>query len=242
MQFSAITIYDTEGNSYHFQNATGTLVASDTRQHRKAFQIEGTTHGDPVQGKTPCRDEQSNATFLRDVAKIFANGGTFNGTVASRLREIADTVEGLSGMVLRSKKEKPPLGIQPRHLWNEERLRVIDEAIVRYVAEHRSIPPEWLSERDLLMKKIPSIGRCERTKPSVEVFKRDVNELLDGQPIWVRDSEMSEWVPRHFARAAQGGVYCYQYGRSKHGAGKRDSFTHWGLFTTTDPALDQGTK
>jgi len=62
--------------------------------------------------------------------------------------------------------------------------------------------------------------------------------VRDGQAIWVRDSEEGEWVPRHFARLAQGGIYCYQYGKSKHSSMVRGgdvTHCHWRHFRTTDP-------
>ena len=62
-------------------------------------------------------------------------------------------------------------------------------------------------------------------------------ELEDGQPIWVRDSEVGEWRPRHFARRGQkAGVYCYDNGTTAHT--NTTGATHWKYFRTTDPALD----
>ena len=64
-------------------------------------------------------------------------------------------------------------------------------------------------------------------------------ELVDGQPIWVRDLEVGEWKPRHSAHCAEGGgVYCYWNGRTKHSSAGEKHVTHWQHFRTTDPALD----
>ena len=48
------------------------------------------------------------------------------------------------------RKRKPPLGLIPRHLWqnkkNAERLNDVSEAIGRYVKAGLRIPIEWLEE------------------------------------------------------------------------------------------------
>lgn len=46
---------------------------------------------------------------------------------------------------------KPPMGLIPRFVVEERRLRDIDAAIGRYVAHLMPIPPEWLDEREYLL-------------------------------------------------------------------------------------------
>lgn len=41
---------------------------------------------------------------------------------------------------------KPPLGIKPRNLHDEERANALDEAIVRYLNEDLPVPIEWVQE------------------------------------------------------------------------------------------------
>jgi hypothetical protein len=41
----------------------------------------------------------------------------------------------------------PPLGIKPKVLWVEERLKDLDNAIVRYVGMNYDVPQEWIRER-----------------------------------------------------------------------------------------------
>lgn len=45
---------------------------------------------------------------------------------------------------------KPPLGLVPRFIRDEQRLAEIDAAIGRYVAALYPIPGDWLRERDAL--------------------------------------------------------------------------------------------
>ena len=47
--------------------------------------------------------------------------------------------------------KKPPLGIMPRELWEERRIREILAAMKRYEKENVPIPQEWARElRDLI--------------------------------------------------------------------------------------------
>lgn len=48
---------------------------------------------------------------------------------------------------------KPPLGIMPRHLWEEKRMIHIAEAIKRYAEVGKAIPQEWVDEYNELAKK-----------------------------------------------------------------------------------------
>ena len=56
---------------------------------------------------------KSNVAFLNDVAKNLAYGGTFDEMDVSRLREVADTIEGLIYLASPSKSKKPSLGSTP---------------------------------------------------------------------------------------------------------------------------------
>ncbi|MER2057169.1 MAG: hypothetical protein ABTA16_00015 [Niallia sp.] len=47
---------------------------------------------------------------------------------------------------------KPPIGLIPKHIISEQRLRDIDSAIERYMEVKRSIPIEWIEERNELIK------------------------------------------------------------------------------------------
>ena len=85
--------------------------------------------------------------------------------------------------------------------------------------------------------KNPSLFHANQGK--IEFDTDEPIELVDGQPIWVRDSETHEWKPRHSAHCAEGGgVYCYWNGRTKHSSAGEKNVTHWQHFRTTDPALD----
>jgi len=42
--------------------------------------------------------------------------------------------------------ERSPLGLAPKFIWKEERLKSVKEAIHRYVDNHMSLPCEWVSE------------------------------------------------------------------------------------------------
>lgn len=49
--------------------------------------------------------------------------------------------------------ERPPLGLRPRIIADEQRLQEIKEAIMRFMAADRSIPQEWLDEYNELVAK-----------------------------------------------------------------------------------------
>ena len=49
---------------------------------------------------------------------------------------------------------KPPLGIKPRFIWEEERIIEIKSAVFRYTEADRKVPVEWIEEyNDLVSKK-----------------------------------------------------------------------------------------
>lgn len=49
-------------------------------------------------------------------------------------------------------KKRPPLGLIPKHLWDEERLEQIEEAIHRYRNAGHPVPFEWEQEKMELEK------------------------------------------------------------------------------------------
>jgi hypothetical protein len=49
--------------------------------------------------------------------------------------------------------QQPPIGIMPRYIWDEIRLRELAAAISRYVAVYRPVPAEWIEEYNELLKR-----------------------------------------------------------------------------------------
>jgi len=47
---------------------------------------------------------------------------------------------------------KPPLGLKPRYIVEEQRLAEINEAVVRYIDANYTIPSEWLKEREEIIE------------------------------------------------------------------------------------------
>lgn len=50
--------------------------------------------------------------------------------------------------------DKPPLGILPRWILDEHRLKHIDDAMVRYAIAEKRIPQEWRDERDEIVARL----------------------------------------------------------------------------------------
>jgi hypothetical protein len=44
------------------------------------------------------------------------------------------------------KEEKPPIGIKPREIHDQERALEVSAAVHRYIAANRRVPREWLLE------------------------------------------------------------------------------------------------
>ena len=87
--------------------------------------------------------------------------------------------------------------------------------------------------------KSPSLFHANQGK--IEFDTDEPIELVDGQPIWVRNFETDSWTPRHFkCHAKKVGVHCYWNGQSKHSCNAGS--THWQHFRTTDPALDEASQ
>lgn len=47
----------------------------------------------------------------------------------------------------------PPIGVIPRNLHEERRMKELDSAIMRYISAHMLIPLEWLEERNELLER-----------------------------------------------------------------------------------------
>nr|BDD48131.1 hypothetical protein 47 [Balneolaceae bacterium] len=50
--------------------------------------------------------------------------------------------------------DKPPIGITPRFLWIEDRLKELNQAIDRYAEADKDIPAKWIRERNELINKL----------------------------------------------------------------------------------------
>lgn len=50
-------------------------------------------------------------------------------------------------------ESKPPIGVKPRYIHDEQRSRDLTEAIVRYLNEGLTIPSEWVDEYNELKHK-----------------------------------------------------------------------------------------
>lgn len=63
--------------------------------------------------------------------------------------------------------ERPPLGLRPRIIAEEQRLQEIKEAIMRFMTANREIPQEWVAEYNELATKgsvcdAPTYSRRQR--------------------------------------------------------------------------------
>ena len=54
--------------------------------------------------------------------------------------------DGHSAVIWREPEEKPPLGLRPRSIVAALRIQEILEAMHRYAATSKRIPPEWIAE------------------------------------------------------------------------------------------------
>lgn len=50
-------------------------------------------------------------------------------------------------------ERKPPLGLKPRNIFEEERIHEIFQAMMRYRQSHQEIPEEWIEEFNDLMRR-----------------------------------------------------------------------------------------
>lgn len=49
--------------------------------------------------------------------------------------------------------EKPPIGLRPKYIADEQRHNEVKEAIHRYINNNRPIPAEWIEEYNSFLKK-----------------------------------------------------------------------------------------
>lgn len=49
-------------------------------------------------------------------------------------------------------QRKPPRGLTPRFIWDGQRLKEINDAILRYKAAKKEVPPAWVTERNSLRR------------------------------------------------------------------------------------------
>lgn len=50
-------------------------------------------------------------------------------------------------------ERKPPLGLKPRNIFEEERIHEIFQAMMRYKQAHKEIPEEWIEEFNDLIRR-----------------------------------------------------------------------------------------
>ena len=66
-----------------------------------------------------------------------------------------------------SEIEKSPVGLRPRFIVVEERIREIQEALQRYVSANKAVPAEWLVELNEHTQFLSRDLSPERSKPVV---------------------------------------------------------------------------
>ena len=49
-------------------------------------------------------------------------------------------------------KQKPPLGLMPKHIWEECRAWDVMRAVGRYAAISKPVPTEWLEELEYKLR------------------------------------------------------------------------------------------
>jgi hypothetical protein len=55
--------------------------------------------------------------------------------------------------------ERPPLGLTPRWIWDEHRMKEIKKAMKRYTIKGKRIPQEWTNEyNELTQRKNDKLG------------------------------------------------------------------------------------
>jgi hypothetical protein len=83
------------------------------------------------------------------------------------------------------------------------------------------------SSSDLFKGAKPSLPKTDWTKVAVDT------------PIWVREEYMEKWVPRHFAKYANGFVYAFKDGRTSHSKCPANTLgtseSAWDKATLTNP-------
>jgi len=84
----------------------------------------------------------------------------------SSVSDICDTCKNDLEELSRKVKGKPPLGLEPKEVWNYKRMCEIIKAMDRYIQNVRKIPIEWVEEYNELVNSIDS-----RYLPQIEQSK-----------------------------------------------------------------------
>ena len=58
--------------------------------------------------------------------------------------------------------QKPPLGLRPKSIVNEHRVKEISEAISRYTSAHYALPLEWIQEYNELVDELAEEKQSRR--------------------------------------------------------------------------------
>lgn len=91
-----------------------------------------------------------NIQHARKCLQTLSSCGQFNDGYAAiqELTAFVDEVELslLPKAICPAKKEKPPLGLTPRHIHLENRQHDIIDALTRYAASRKPLPQAWLQE------------------------------------------------------------------------------------------------
>ena len=82
--------------------------------------------------------------FTEEVEKLFKV--KFNKNIISK------DIDAIFNQNQKIKVEKPPLGLMPRYLYNEQRFQEIYSAISRYYQAGKAIPIEWIEEYNDISK------------------------------------------------------------------------------------------
>ena len=100
-----------------------------------------------------CGNEVSSQSELLtvDLIRIFQDSGTFNSYCSFALCK--DCIEDVTKFIGTAKHTKPPLGLVPRFIRDEERVSEILEAIARYNEVGKPVPQEWLDELNEKIRK-----------------------------------------------------------------------------------------
>lgn len=56
--------------------------------------------------------------------------------------------------MMQARAERPPIGIMPRWLWEEQRLHDLEATIHRFVEARQPINPDWIDEQRELYNKV----------------------------------------------------------------------------------------
>ena len=95
-----------------------------------------------------CQNEVRNGDALRDV--VFHR---FTWARPRVYHVCAKCLQDIEAYVGTAKHTKPPLGLVPRFIRDEARVKEIIEAIARYNEVGKPVPVEWLNELDEKIRK-----------------------------------------------------------------------------------------